>query len=183
MEKSNEIQQLAIMYEQIKELEESLDELESVDTYDLLRVPQYIDCDTDPKDPHKKAKIEFPREGNVSFIINFVKGNNLKPKDKATMELQFYDEDDPESKELKTFAYDPIPHLPKKLYPGAHALFQTWVDDDLNPNEVSDDDYEARSVECIAMTSFGIPPEIEILSKKIDDLLRRVEALEKKASE
>ena len=55
------------------------------------------------------------------------------------------------------------------------------VDDDLDPNEVADDDYEARSVECIAMTSFGIPPEI--LSKKIDDLLRRVEALEKKASE
>lgn len=174
-------QQLAIMYENLNEMDERIRDIESSDPCLHMRIPQYIDCETDADDPQKKAVIDFADSGDVLFIVNFVKGNNI-PDDKNTvLELLYEDEEDPSGGTMKTFAFGEVSFLPKQLYPGAHVMIQSWIDDEADPDDIPDDGYEFRELECVAVTSPGIPPipDTSAIEQKLDELLQRVEALEK----
>lgn len=150
-------QQVALLYEQIHDLEERLNKIEKAGFPSVLKVPQYLICESEPDDPHKECMIEFPARGNASFIINFVKGNNIPDDAETTLELMYYEDATEDLAVPNTYACNELRTLPKKLNPGAHALIECWIDDEKDPNDITADDFNERYLECVAMTSLGTP--------------------------
>ena len=177
---------LALLYERLTAVEEWAHHIENMDPYMDLRVPQYLNCETAAEDPNKIVILDFPADGNATFLINFVFGNNVPFGQHSTITLKYFDEDvsDDEVPELLVYAYSDMPRLPDKLYPGAHANIHTWLELDKNDRMPDEGDADTRLVECVGMTSFGIPKaESPDTSAAISQLKQRIDTLEKEIAE
>ena len=178
--------QVAVLYEQLSSLEHRIEKIEILDPSGMLKVPQYVECDSEPGEIHKVGLIEYPPNTNALFIVNFTRGINIPADKEVFLELKYIDTIESDVPEMKTYVGSNVRNLPTRLNPGAHAMIQCWMD--IYPGIFKgEEDVETgeRFFECVAITSLGISEKEKMaenqgIEEKLNAIMKRIDALETK---